>query len=147
VPNLSFTVQIFAPQADLIEHLQKAAGNGCAVAQYALGCHHEIGAGVPKDASRTRALYHSSAELGCTFAQEALAKLDDPSVGYNSVKRYFDPALEHEDHYNPYANKKWMDAGTFSTAKVTEAYPLLSSGEQHRVSYGRRLPRQAHEGT
>lgn len=110
------------PDADLVAHLQKAAANGCAPAQYALGCHHEIGAGVPKDPARARDLYRSSAELGCTFGQEALMKLDDPSNGHNIEDRpvSFNAAMEDENCYHPLANKKWMDTGATDAAESIE---------------------------
>lgn len=109
------------PDSDLMEHLERTSALGCAPAQYALACHYELGAGVPKDRTRARSLYQSSAQLGCTMAQEALARIDDLSVGYNIEDR---PGVNFESDgmYHPLLYKKWMDGGAGQMAEMADEY-------------------------
>ena len=40
----------------MMAYMHEAAANGSAASQYAMACHYEIGAGVPLDRARARAL-------------------------------------------------------------------------------------------
>ena len=54
------------PLPELMTYLRGAAANGSPAGQYALACHYEIGAGVPRDRARARVFSWADNNATCS---------------------------------------------------------------------------------